>query len=103
MKIIFALYANSTDSTIHPLFGRCGWFGVYDRSSKALVYVENKIPMDEEGLTCPVAESLVSLGLQSAVAGSFSPQTAELLLKNKVRLVIPNAPAKLCDLLSALK
>lgn len=103
MKVVFALYTNNEDSDIHPIFGRCSWFGIYDRSTKALVYIKNKISPNEESFTCPDADSLLSLGLQSAVAGSFSPKTAERLLRNKVRLVIPNNACKFKDLLAAMK
>jgi len=103
MRIAIALYSNHLDSKIHPLFGRCNWFCIYDSKTKKTEFIENSNDQNEETMTCPVAESLIKKDIQCAAGGAFSPRTGDLLLKKNICMIVPEQDTSLKDILDRIK
>lgn len=90
MIIAIALQDNVLNSGIHPQFGRCPWFAVYNSRSDQITYLKNteQNSLKEAGLSA--ASLLISIGVSKVVAGRFGMKAADYLRGKQVQMIVPH-------------
>ena len=85
MIVAFPASDRNIDAPIDPHFGRCSFFGFYNRDTRILQYKENKLRNAPEYAGIKVAEFLVKNGINKIYAIGIGSKTRKIL--NRLNIV----------------
>ena len=87
MKTIISSTGNKQDSKFDLLFGRAGWFCVYDRDTKTTNFIENSFKNLNGGAGTKSSEMIAELGAHQVISGHLGPKAKDLLEKLQIQMV----------------
>lgn len=86
MNIAFPAAYRNIDAPMDSRFGRCTYFGFYNRNTKILQYKENKLRKDPECAGIKVAEFLLENGINKIYTIGIGAKSRKIL--NRLNIVI---------------
>ncbi|MFO8067477.1 MAG: NifB/NifX family molybdenum-iron cluster-binding protein [Bacteroidales bacterium] len=103
MKIAIASTGNSLDSTVDQRFGRCSYFVIYDKTTKAVEFIPNPNKEAEEGAGPASVQLIASKKAEKIVSGEFGIKIKSLLDQLKIQMiVVKESDKKISDIIEML-
>jgi predicted Fe-Mo cluster-binding NifX family protein len=81
MLIAISTMSEYPESLVHPQFGRCGWFVVFDETRKLVKIIKNSYAAAETGAGIGCAQDLIQEGVKVVISGQVGPKAYEVLKK----------------------
>lgn len=80
--MVYAITVDSKDenANISPVFGRCGFFALYDSEGENLSFVENPGTSQQRGAGISAAQTVIDNNVKKVFTGNVGPR-AEAALK----------------------
>lgn len=103
MLIAIALYEDKRESFIHPHFGLCNYYGIYDEQSDALTFIANPHLNNPKQVGLHAAQILLERGVVKVIAGRFGSKVSGFFSAKNVQMIIPHNPhVKLDELINTV-
>jgi predicted Fe-Mo cluster-binding NifX family protein len=101
MRIAIAASQSTKKGIVESRFGRAAWFMVYDGNLKSWDSIENKVNLESsQGAGIQTAELLVKNGVDVVIAGHCGPKAFHVLQEAGIRL-FANVTGNIEDALEA--
>jgi predicted Fe-Mo cluster-binding NifX family protein len=88
MKIAIASNGNTLESTLDKSFGRCSYFIIYDKESKAVEYIPNPNKDMEENAGPASVELVASKSVSKIISYEFGMKIKPLLDSLKIQMIV---------------
>ncbi len=88
MKIAITADVPDEKSPVSPIFGRCGYYAIYDTTNDKLEFIPNQAGMYARGAGIQAAQFLVSQGVSMVItSGVVGPNSSMVLSQGGARIV----------------
>lgn len=94
MKIAIASNGNTLESTLDKSFGRCAYFIIYDKESKAVEFIPNPNKDMEENAGPASVELVASRSVTKIISYEFGMKIKPLLDSLKIQMIVLKDPEK---------
>jgi len=94
MKIAIASNGNTLESNLDKSFGRCSYFIIYDKESKAVEYIPNPNKDMEENAGPASVELVASKSVSKIISYEFGMKIKPLLDSLKIQMIVLKDPEK---------
>lgn len=94
MKIAIASNGNTLESNLDKSFGRCAYFIIYDKESKAVEYIPNPNKDLEENAGPASVELVASRSVTKIISYEFGMKIKPLLDSLKIQMIVLKDPKK---------
>lgn len=88
MKIAIASKGNTLESTLDLSFGRCAYFIVYDKESKAMEFIPNPNKDLEEGAGSASVQLVAARNVDKIISGEFGAKIKPLLDSLQIQMIV---------------
>ena len=93
MRVAISTRGEHPESLVHPQFGRCEWFVIFDEAPELVKVIKNSNADLPTGAGIGCADDLVRQEVKAVIAGQFGPKACEVLKQAGVAIYL--APSNL--------
>ena len=88
MRIAVSATGESPESLIHPQFGRCTWFIIFEEGKGIVKTIRNSYAEAQTGAGTGCAQDLINEGVKVVIARQVGPKAYEVLNKAGVEIYL---------------
>lgn len=79
MKVAVSATGNTPTSLVHPQFGRCEWFLIFENEKNNIITMRNQYAEVQTGAGIGCAQDLIGKGIEAIISGQYGPKAYEVL------------------------
>lgn len=88
MRVAISTRGEYPESLVHPQFGRCEWFVIFDETPELVTVLKNSYAEVQTGAGIGCAQDLIQEGVKIVIARQVGPKAYEVLSKSGIEIYL---------------
>ena len=88
MKVAVSARENEASSLVHPQFGRCDWFLIFEEAKGMVKAMPNPYAEAQSGAGIGCAQDLIEEGVEVIISGQVGPKAYEVLKQTGITIYL---------------